>query len=287
MARVLTDELPDELWKPMPCCSEHFVSSLGRIARRSADVRRPSGLIVFQPWLASPARIVVSLHHCGSRSEFVVKDVVARAFIGVIPVGYEAINRNGDALDNRALNIGIVPRGDFVVGEEWRPVVGWPSYEVSDLGRVRRVGGGPAARRGRVLAQHVDGRGYTSAALCFRGISRLRLIHRLVAEAFIGPIADGMQVDHIDSDKTNNRVGNLQIVTAKENTSLYHERSEVLGLHHGHLPVLSLRQVLLVDRLRTAGETIASVAAMLGVGRNTVKRATHRAGGYKSFPLPR
>ena len=42
-------------------------------------------------------------------------------------------------------------------------------------------------------------------------------VHRLVYEAFIGPIPDGMQVNHIDEDKSNNRLDNLNLMTPKEN----------------------------------------------------------------------
>ncbi len=46
---------------------------------------------------------------------------------------------------------------------------------------------------------------------------KLILLHRLVAEAIYGPCPEGMEVDHIDGDKLNNRPENLEYVTTGEN----------------------------------------------------------------------
>lgn len=46
--------------------------------------------------------------------------------------------------------------------------------------------------------------------------------HRLVAEAFIGPLPDGKEVDHLNSKKDDNRASNLTYVTPKENTRKAH-----------------------------------------------------------------
>jgi len=44
-----------------------------------------------------------------------------------------------------------------------------------------------------------------------------KLLHRLVYELFVGEIPKGYEIDHIDNDRTNNRIDNLRIVTHKEN----------------------------------------------------------------------
>jgi hypothetical protein len=96
------------------------------------------------------------------------------------------------------------------MSEWWLPIEGFPSYEVSDLGRVRRIGGRVLSVRGLRL-------GYPSVQLCENGHRTSMLVHRLVAAAFIDPCPHGLEVNHVDGVKTNNRSENLEYVTRQEN----------------------------------------------------------------------
>lgn len=66
--------------------------------------------------------------------------------------------------------------------------------------------------------------GYVRVKLNYGDRSKKFMVHRLVALAFIDNPNNKPQVDHIDRDRTNNHVSNLQWVTAKENTNLAVER---------------------------------------------------------------
>lgn len=104
-----------------------------------------------------------------------------------------------------------------LANEEWRPVVGYEGvYSVSDLGRVRRDLAVPGATPGRIL-RRIAVKGYQHVYLYTFGIRRRWQIHRLAIEAFIGARPIGLQVNHKDGLKTNNRPNNLEYVTAKEN----------------------------------------------------------------------
>lgn len=107
--------------------------------------------------------------------------------------------------------------------EEWKDVVGFEGrYEVSNLGRVRSFvssynGKQPKFPKIKILRQSIN-RGYHRVALIAKnGKYYNMLVHRLVASAFIGDCTD-MEINHIDCDKSNNCVENLEICTQSQNT---------------------------------------------------------------------
>lgn len=101
--------------------------------------------------------------------------------------------------------------------EFWKPVVGYEGiYEVSTLGRVRRVKAAQGTRVGTVLAPIEGNHGYLSVHLHADRKRKLVRIHRLVAEAFHG-VSDLPLVRHLDGDPTNNRPENLAHGTSQEN----------------------------------------------------------------------
>ena len=104
-------------------------------------------------------------------------------------------------------------------GEKWRGVVGHEDlYSVSSLGRVKRTGAGPGTFSGRLISPCKDHRGYLRLNMGNGdGTRKSCPCHKLVAEAFICPRPNGLQVNHIDGDKENNMVDNLEYVTPSEN----------------------------------------------------------------------
>lgn len=96
--------------------------------------------------------------------------------------------------------------------EQWKDVEGYPGYKVSDHGRL-------FGKRGKVIRGARDKDGYAIICVNTRTpqVKTLK-IHRLITEAFIGPIPEGMHVNHKNGIKDDNRVENLEIVTPQENT---------------------------------------------------------------------
>lgn len=89
-------------------------------------------------------------------------------------------------------------------------------YQISNYGRIKSLN---FKRTGteRILKLGKCTSGYPYFTAFINGKHRGFLIHRLVYETFIGPIPEGMQVNHINEDKTDNRLENLNLMTRKDN----------------------------------------------------------------------
>lgn len=94
---------------------------------------------------------------------------------------------------------------------EWRTIKGFPNYSVSDHGDIRNN------TTSKILKGGSAGRGYRKVVLCQNGIHTTRYIHRIVADAFLPVSLDKPEINHIDGNKRNNSVENLERVTRKEN----------------------------------------------------------------------
>jgi hypothetical protein len=100
---------------------------------------------------------------------------------------------------------------------EWLPVPGYEGdYSVSSLGHVYRHSG-KGCRKGRLLKTPRNGAGYPHVSLSKNGRSKDWTVHKLMALAFYGECPEGLEVRHLDDNKTNNRVENLAYGTRSEN----------------------------------------------------------------------
>jgi hypothetical protein len=100
----------------------------------------------------------------------------------------------------------------------WRDIPGYEgTYQVSSVGRVKRLIG-YQCRKERILksARNCKGKGYPFVVLCKQGKTKEIPIHQMVAWAFIGPQED-KEVNHIDGNKLNNNLKNLEYLTHQEN----------------------------------------------------------------------
>ena len=101
--------------------------------------------------------------------------------------------------------------------EIWKDIPNYNGlYQVSSLGRVKSFKLGNE----KILKQNIDSRGYYMVHLYNNGKSKGSLIHQLVAICFLNHIPNGRKlvVDHINDNKLDNKVENLQIVTIRFNS---------------------------------------------------------------------
>lgn len=123
-----------------------------------------------------------------------------------------------------------------IIGERWRKIKRYPSYLVSTRGRVLSLN----YSRKTLLSLANDGRGYFCVSLHGSMGQRIHRVHRLVAIAFLPNPHSLPQVNHIDGDKTNNNLENLEWCDASQNTQHAYDT----GLCRGPVGQLNGRSIL-------------------------------------------
>lgn len=111
--------------------------------------------------------------------------------------------------------------------EVWEAVIGWEGYyEVSDMGRVRSLLHKSNNKTGQihVFKPYITKYGYLRVSLSKDNKKVYRLVHRLVAEAFLPNPTNLPFVDHKDNNKANPVSSNLQWCTTAENNQFAFDR---------------------------------------------------------------
>lgn len=169
--------------------------------------------------------------------------------------------------------------------EIWRPVFEYEGhYEVSDQGRLRRISLASGVRLDAIRKPSRRPQGYLNYTLSLGNVQRAIAAHRLVWEAFNGPIKSWrIQVNHKNGDKTDNRLVNLELCSASQNA--IHAR-RVLGVisippkpmpgskHPNSLIVES--DVLKIREMFSSGESQTKIAAAFGIHQTTVSDIVRR-----------
>lgn len=118
--------------------------------------------------------------------------------------------------------------------EKWIDIKGYEGYyQISNLGNVKRLAGSPKCKKDRILKNAKTTNGYLFVWLQKDGNKKIYRIHRLVLENF-NPVEnmENLEVNHLDEDKTNNCLDNLQWCTREENLN-YGNRAKKYGEARG------------------------------------------------------
>lgn len=171
--------------------------------------------------------------------------------------------------------------------EEWRDVIGYESrYEVSSIGRVRsksylkhgrnRYGDISYFTMPKIIATPLNNDGYSSMCLSMLGVRTTAVVHRLVAQAFI-PNPDNLpQVNHIDSNRANNRVENLEWVTNQQNVQHSYDSGSNSNKGEKHpRKVLTDDIVRQIREMWRHGLSVINIGKSLGFNRSTVSKVVH------------
>jgi len=106
------------------------------------------------------------------------------------------------------------------MAEIWKDIRGFPGYKISSEGRVSSCKNfrGELTNKSHLLKPRTNPNGYKVVSLYNDKKPSQLSVHRLVAQTFMSIDDDSLVVDHLDDDKTNNSVDNLEWVTSKENS---------------------------------------------------------------------
>ena len=159
--------------------------------------------------------------------------------------------------------------------EEWKPIPGYEGlYEVSNYGRVRSF---KWSSNGKILSPGKDGSGYLFVTLCKDGKTKLRRMHRLVAEAFIPNPNNLPLVNHKDECKKNNYFGNLEWCSSAYNNS-YGTRMERV-VEKISKPVVQLDKK---GNFISEFESLREASRRTGIADGSICRCCNHKPGYKS-----
>lgn len=150
--------------------------------------------------------------------------------------------------------------------ETWKEIT-WTDglYYVSNMGNVKKVGGKQFGRKvyksnseERILNQQVQNSGYLIVKLYVKPKHYTCLVHRLVMQAFVGD-NPGMDVNHKNGDKHDNRLSNLEWCSRKENM----EHCSKNGLRKDIRKVAAIRDGKIVAKADFSRELVEKMGSLL------------------------
>lgn len=123
----------------------------------------------------------------------------------------------------------------MIENEIWKPVIGYEGlYEVSNLGRLKRVAAARGTQIGHILKPAKDKKGYLRTRIAdIKGSARTVKLHRLVAQAFHPNPFYWPEVNHLDANKQNNNASNLEWCTGLQNSKHASENGLLKGCWAG------------------------------------------------------
>lgn len=126
---------------------------------------------------------------------------------------------------------------------------------------------------GYIVKQHIAKNGYVRAMITIDGRQRTRMVHRLLWEAFRGPIPRGLQINHENGIKHDNRLDNIEVTTPKGNKR---HAIDVLGKacagDANPAAKLTADQVVAIRHARAGGEPVRGIVQRYPVSLATIEQ---------------
>lgn len=151
---------------------------------------------------------------------------------------------------------------------ESKPIPSLPSYYATPDGSIYRV----SRKNGliKLSDNSTSNSGYKMVQPYLNGKRKLKYVHQLVLEAFAGLRPEGLVCDHINRDKTDNRIDNLRYVTRSENGKNCERRSTLGTKYKKHSEGKYGKYLGVIRQLKENGTKPAVVAEKLQIPVTTV-----------------
>ena len=147
-------------------------------------------------------------------------------------------------------------------------VKGYEGYEVSNTGKIKSL------KTNRLLTPQKNNCGYLYILLTDSNKKvKINLIHRLVFDSFIG-IDDGLEINHLDEDKENNRLDNLELITHEDNLKKYRDNHPFFVKYMAQKSVLKRKDKML-EKINVAFE-VFNENSRRERNRNLLKKVNDR-----------
>lgn len=140
--------------------------------------------------------------------------------------------------------------------EEWKTIKDYPDYAISNFGQIKSL------KFNRILKNAKNSNGYFYVNLVKNKIPKSHAVHKLVMKHFGPEEPENSIIDHIDHNKINNNIENLQWMTIKENTEKYY------GNHDKKKEIV---------RLYSEGKNIKEIISLVGLGDSTIRLTLRKA----------
>ena len=162
------------------------------------------------------------------------------------------------------------------VKELWKPLLEYKGIEVSSIGRIKKAAN--KRRKERILTEFPKDRDgyYRCSVQKLDGVWTSQPVHRLVAKAFIDNPDNKESVNHLDGNRTNNRVENLEWVTPKENViHSFKYGARKICKEVPKKTILTDFQISQIDTLRSL-YTVNQIAKLFNIEYQSLKNIIHK-----------
>lgn len=168
-----------------------------------------------------------------------------------------------------------------MLSEDWKDIPGYEGYYMaSNLGRIKSLDRVVTCKNGRTQTKkgvfpkfEIDKDGYYKLVLHKNGIKKKGFVHRWIAKTFLPNGQSKPVINHIDGNKQNNEIVNLEWVSLSENTKHAFE----LGLcvmplgNDNPNGKLTKKEVIKIRKLRKQGKTLKNISKEVNTSESNIK----------------